>query len=46
MAAVGGKLNLFGRPWSGGDQIFDNIRLVHETFPSKNLLFTEGHENG
>ena len=29
-------------PWSGGDQMFDNVKLVHETFPSKNLLFTEG----
>jgi glucosylceramidase len=29
-------------PWSGGDQMFDNVRLVHETFPDKNLLFTEG----
>src|SRR4029077_21025547 len=29
-------------PWSGGDQMFDNVKLVHETFPSKNLMFTEG----
>ena len=29
-------------PWSGGDQMFDNVRLVHETFPNKNLIFTEG----
>ena len=29
-------------PWSGGDQMFDNVKLVHETFPNKNLLFTEG----
>ena len=29
-------------PWSGGDQMFDNVRLVHETFPEKHLLFTEG----
>ena len=28
--------------WSGGDQMFDNVRLVHETFPDKKLLFTEG----
>ncbi|HUS00276.1 MAG TPA: glycoside hydrolase family 30 protein [Chitinophagaceae bacterium] len=28
--------------WSGGDQAFDNIKLVHESFPSKNILFTEG----
>jgi glucosylceramidase len=29
-------------PWSGGDAMFDNIRLVHEAFPEKHLLFTEG----
>ena len=29
-------------PWSGGDMLFDNVRLVHETFPDKKLLFTEG----
>jgi glucosylceramidase len=29
-------------PWSGGEPMFDNIRLVHETFPEKNLIFTEG----
>ena len=29
-------------PWSGGDPMFDNVKLVHETFPAKNLLFTEG----
>jgi glucosylceramidase len=29
-------------PWSGGDQMFDNVKLVHETFPHKNLIFTEG----
>ena len=29
-------------PWSGGDQMFDNVKLVHETFPTRNLLFTEG----
>ena len=29
-------------PWSGGDMMFDNVRLVHETFPDKPLLFTEG----
>jgi glucosylceramidase len=29
-------------PWSGGDPMFDNVRLVHETFPDKHLLFTEG----
>ena len=29
-------------PWSGGDPMFDNVRLVHETFPDKPLIFTEG----
>jgi len=29
-------------PWSGGEPMFDNIKLVHETFPEKNLIFTEG----
>lgn len=29
-------------PWSGGDQMFDNVKLVHETYPNKPLLFTEG----
>ena len=29
-------------PWSGGDMIFDNVRLVHETYPDKKLIFTEG----
>ena len=29
-------------PWSGGDMMFDNVRLVHDTFPDKQLLFTEG----
>ena len=29
-------------PWSGGTMMFDNVRLVHETFPEKKLLFTEG----
>lgn len=28
--------------WSGGDKMFDNVRIVHETYPDKNLLFTEG----
>ena len=29
-------------PWSGGSMMFDNVRLVRETFPDKKLLFTEG----
>jgi glucosylceramidase len=29
-------------PWSGGDPMFDNVRLVNQTFPEKHLIFTEG----
>jgi glucosylceramidase len=29
-------------PWSGGDAMFDNVKLVENTFPDKNLIFTEG----
>jgi glucosylceramidase len=29
-------------PWSGGDMMFDNVKLVRDTFPGKNLIFTEG----
>lgn len=28
--------------WSGGDKLFDNVKIVHEAYPDKNLLFTEG----
>ncbi len=28
--------------WSGGEKMFDNVGLVHEAYPDKNLLFTEG----
>ena len=28
--------------WAGGDPMFNNVRLVHETFPDKHLVFTEG----
>ncbi len=28
--------------WTGGPMQFDNVRMVHETFPGKNLIFTEG----
>lgn len=28
--------------WSGGDQVYNNVARVHESYPDKNLLFTEG----
>lgn len=28
--------------WSGGEQMYENVGKVHEMFPNKNLLFTEG----
>ncbi|WP_345256102.1 glycoside hydrolase family 30 protein [Flaviaesturariibacter amylovorans] len=28
--------------WSGGEQVFDNVRRVREDFSGKNLIFTEG----
>ncbi|MFL5738642.1 MAG: glycoside hydrolase family 30 protein [Flavisolibacter sp.] len=28
--------------WSGADQVYNNVRRVSESFPNKNLLFTEG----
>jgi len=28
--------------WRGGTQMFDNVKRVHESFPTKNLMFTEG----
>ncbi len=28
--------------WTGGTPMFDNVRAVHEAYPDKNLLFTEG----
>jgi glucosylceramidase len=28
--------------WTGGPMLFDNLKLVHEAFPGKALLFTEG----
>jgi glucosylceramidase len=29
-------------PWSGGEPMFDNVKLVQESFPDKHLIFTEG----
>lgn len=28
--------------WSGGKKMFDNVRNVHECYPEKHILFTEG----
>lgn len=28
--------------WSGGQPMFDNVEEVHEMYPDKNLIFTEG----
>ena len=28
--------------WSGGEMMFDNVGKVHEMYPDKNMLFTEG----
>jgi glucosylceramidase len=28
--------------WSGGEQMYNNVGLVHDAYPDKNLLFTEG----
>ncbi len=28
--------------WSGGEPMYDNLKLVHETYPNTNLFFTEG----
>jgi glucosylceramidase len=28
--------------WTGGTQMFDNLKIVHKSFPDKKLLFTEG----
>ena len=28
--------------WSGGEQMFNNVKAVAESFPNKKLLFTEG----
>ncbi|HNU07217.1 MAG TPA: hypothetical protein PKO33_05570, partial [Pyrinomonadaceae bacterium] len=29
-------------PWSGGEPMFGNVGVVHDTYPDKNLIFTEG----
>ncbi|WP_375436870.1 glycoside hydrolase family 30 beta sandwich domain-containing protein [uncultured Hymenobacter sp.] len=28
--------------WTGSSMLFDNLRRVHETYPDKHLIFTEG----
>lgn len=28
--------------WSGGTPMYDNVKRVHESFPSEHLIFTEG----
>lgn len=28
--------------WSGGEPMYENLRRVHETYPDKNIFFTEG----
>ena len=28
--------------WTGSTMLFDNVRRVHEAYPDKNLIFTEG----
>lgn len=32
--------------WSGGTPMYENLRRVHESFPAKNLFFTEGCAEG
>lgn len=32
--------------WTGANMNFDNERLVHQAFPNKNLIFTEGCPEG
>src|SRR6476659_6166694 len=29
-------------PWSGGEPMYDNVKLTHEAYPDKPLIFTEG----
>jgi glucosylceramidase len=28
--------------WSGGQQMYNNVGIVHDAYPDKNLMFTEG----
>jgi glucosylceramidase len=28
--------------WAGGEQMYDNVKTVHESYPAINLIFTEG----
>jgi len=28
--------------WTGGPMLFDNVKMVNQAFPGKNLIFTEG----
>lgn len=32
--------------WTGGDAKYDNLKNINESFPTKNLLFTEGCQEG
>lgn len=32
--------------WAGGEQMYENIRIVSESYPEKKLLFTEGCVGG
>ncbi len=32
--------------WTGGDAKYDNLKNIKESFPSKNILFTEGCQEG
>lgn len=29
-------------PWSGGEPMYNNVKLTYEAFPDKHLIFTEG----
>ncbi|MBV9925768.1 MAG: glycoside hydrolase family 30 protein [Acidobacteria bacterium] len=29
-------------PWSGGEPMYDNVKLTYQAFPDKHLVFTEG----